>query len=447
MIYRIILFSGLIFLFTQFQFTEDSSTDYDKNWPQWRGPKATGEAIYGNPPIEWSESKNIKWKTEIPGKGHSTPIIWENIIFITTSFETDQQVEKDEPEETENTQRRGPPGNKAKRVHDFVVMAISRIDGSVIWKTVVCKEQPADDTHNFGTWASNSPVTDGEKLWTYFGSRGLYCLDFNGKVLWERDFGQMEKVMSFGEGSSPTLYQDKIIIIWDHQGDSFLYVLDKNTGEDIIKIPREEVSSWASPIVHHINGKDQVITSATKKIRSYDLNTGEIIWEGTGMTSNVIPSPIIHNDVLYLMSGFRGNALMAIDLTKAKGTINGTDAIVWEYNENTPYTPSGLLANDRLYFLRSNNGNLTCLDIADGKINYSLEKLEGTGTVFASPVGVRDRLYVTSQKGITYVVKQGPDFEIIAKNTLEDGNFASPAIVGNELYIRGFKYLYCIAED
>ncbi|MFC2125172.1 PQQ-binding-like beta-propeller repeat protein [Bacteroidota bacterium] len=447
MTFRIILFLALVLLFTQFQVTRKYSTEYDRNWPQWRGPKATGEAVYGNPPVEWSEMKNIKWKIEIPGKGLSTPIIWEDKIFISTSVATVQKVEDDEVEEAETTQRRGPPVNKATGIQDFVVMAINREDGSLFWETVVCMEQPVDATHNLGTWASNSPVTDGEHLYAYFGSRGLYCLDFNGKVIWERDFGQMEKVMSFGEGSSPTIFKDKIVVIWDHQGDSFLYILDKATGEDILRIPRDEVSSWASPMIHHINGKDQVITSASNKIRSYDLNSGEIIWEGTGMTRNVIPNPIIQEDILYLMSGFRGNALMAIDLTRAKGDITGTNAILWEYNQDTPYTPSALLTKDKLYFLRGNNGSLTCLDIADGKVNYNLQKLEGTGTVFASPIGVQNRLYVSSQKGITYVIKQGPDFEILAQNTLEDGNFASPAIVGDELFIRGFKYLYCISEN
>jgi outer membrane protein assembly factor BamB len=309
----------------------------------------------------------------------------------------------------------------------------------------VIKEAPVDGTHETGTWASNSPVTDGEHLFAYFGSRGLYCLDFDGNVLWQRDFGQMSKKMSFGEGSSPALYKDRIVVLWDHEGDSYLYILDKKTGKDIMKIARDEATSWSSPLIVELNGKAQVITSATSNIRSYDLESGEVIWRGRGMTANVIPHPIENDGVLYLMSGFRGNALMAIDLAKAKGDIDGTDAILWEYNQNTSYTPSALLANGKLYFLRSNNGNLTCLDASNGQEHYSLERLDGTGTIFASPVGADGKLYVTSQSGISYVIGQGPTFEILAKNELEDGNFSSPAIVGNELFIRGFKYLYCIA--
>ena len=441
-----IFFTIVLFLITTAVVAQKNTPEYYKNWPQWRGPDATGYTSIGNPPTEWSETKNLKWKIEIPGRGHATPIVWEDKVFIQTAIPTDRKVEESAPESEESSDRRGPPANKAQNIHDFIVMAIKRDDGSVLWETKVCDEQPVDATHNFGTWASNSPVTDGEYLFAYFGSRGLYCLDFDGKILWGRDFGQMEKKMSFGEGSSPALYGDNLVVIWDHEGESFLYILDKKTGKDIQKIPRDETTSWATPLIVEVNGKVQVITSATGKMRSYDLESGEIIWEGTGMTANVIPNPVVDKNVAYIMSGFRGNALQAIDLTKAKGDITGTDAILWEYNQNTPYTPSPLLANDRLYFMRSNNGELTCLNTADGTVNYSTEKLEGTGTVFASPVGAQDRLYVSSESGITYVIKEGKNFEIIAKNTLEDGNFASFAIAGDQLFIRGFQFLYCIAE-
>lgn len=426
---------------------KNTASDYDRNWPQWRGPLGTGYAPYGDPPISWSETEHVKWKIEIPGRGHSSPIVWDQRVFLSTSVQTGEQGEAAGSSIEMGKEREGSLSQESGYFHDFIVMAIERKDGSVAWKTTVSRERPLDGKHEMGSWASNSPVTDGKHLYAYFGSRGLYCLDLNGNVIWSRDFGQMEKKMNFGEGSSPALYQDKIIIVWDHEGDSFLYILDKHTGEDIKKIPRDEATSWASPVVVPVNNRVQVITTATGKIRSYDLETGEIIWEGSGMTANVIPSPLVEDNRAYLMSGFRGNALMAIDLSRAKGNISGSDAILWEYNQNTPYTPSGLLANGRLYFLRSNNGNLTCLNTADGKENYSLAKLEGTGTVFASPVGVKDRLYVTSQSGITYVVRQGPVFEIMSKNSLEDGNFASPAIAGNEIYIRGFQYLYCISSD
>jgi len=442
--YTNIIYSILLLFFFSALPAQDNTEVYNRNWPQWRGPLATGEALFGNPPVEWSETRNVKWKVEIPGRGHSTPIIWNDMVFITTAIETDQKIE----EKVDDGDSPGwMRGLKAERVLDFRVMALHRADGSTMWETSVIHEAPVDGTHETGTWASNSAVTDGEHLYAYFGSRGLYCLDFKGNVIWERDFGQMSKKMSFGEGSSPAIFGDKIVIIWDHEGDSFLYILDKKSGKDIMKIPRDEATSWSSPLIVEVQGKTQVITSATSKIRSYDLETGDILWHGTGMTGNVIPQPMVEGNMLYLMSGFRGNALMAIDLTKAEGNINETDAIVWEYNKNTSYTPSALLANGKLYFLRTNQGNLTCLDAKTGEEYYALEKLSGTGTIFASIVGVKDRLYVTSQSGTNYVVKQGPEFEILSKNELEDGNFSSPSIVGDELFIRGFEYLYCISED
>lgn len=421
------------------------SQEYLKNWPEWRGPETTGYAPTGNPPIEWSETINVRWKIEIPGKGHATPIVWDNKVFILTAVPTTKQASSEASSEASGD-RRGPPSNAASNIHEFLVLAIDRINGKLLWKTKVCEEQPDDATHNLGTWASNSPVTDGEHLYAYFGSRGLYCLDLNGNILWSRDFGQMVKKMSFGEGSSPVLYGDKIVVLWDHEGPSYLYILDKRTGKDILKIPRDEATSWSTPVIARVDGIDQVITSATGKMRSYDLATGEIIWEGMGMTANVIPMPVVDGNVAYIMSGFRGNALKAIDLKRAKGNITGTDAILWEYNQDTPYTPSPLLFDEKLYFLRSNNGQITCLNTVDGSVNYSLEKLESTGTVFASPVGALDRLYVSSESGITYVIKAGAQFEIISKNILEDGNFASFAISGDDLFIRGFQYLYCISE-
>jgi len=442
-----IFFTVIIFFITTELNAQGNVSNYDKNWPQWRGPDATGYASIGNPPIKWSETKNVKWKIEIPGRGHATPIVWNNLVFIHTAVKTDMGTEKEETTGQESSERRGPPSNNAENIFDFIVMAIDRSDGHLIWKTKVCEEQPVDGTHQTGTWASNSPVTDGEYLYAYFGSRGLYCLDFDGKIIWSRDFGQMKKKMDFGEGSSPALYGDKLVIIWDHEGDSYLYIIDKKTGKDIKRIPRDEATSWSSPLIVNVNGTDQIITNATSKMRSYDLTTGDIIWEGTGMTSNVIPNPIVNENVVYMMSGFRGNALQAIDLSKAKGNISGTDAILWEYNQNTPYTPSALLINDRLYFLRANNGQLTCLNALDGSVYYSLQKLEGTGTIYASPVGAQDRLYISSESGITYVVKDSENFEILAKNTLDGGNFSSFAISGDELFIRGFQYLYCISEE
>jgi outer membrane protein assembly factor BamB len=409
------------------------------NWPQWRGPLGTGVAMKGNPPTEFSETKNLKWKTEIPGKGHATPIVWGDKIIVQTAVPTEEKIKVDESSASEGQQRMS--GTKTDAVHEYRVILVSRKTGKIEWQTTVALEWPQESTHELGSWASNSPCTDGEFIYAYFGSRGLFCLDFSGKVIWERDFGQMQKHMSFGEGESPYLYKDKIFILWDHEGESMIYAIDKKTGKDIWKKERDERTSWSTPFVVEVNGKTQVITSATNQVRSYDFETGEVIWTSTGLTRNVIPNPVYENGILYVMSGFRGSAMQAIDLAKAKGDITGTDAILWTFAEDTPYTPNPVLMNGKLYFLRVNNGYITCLDAKTGKVFYTKQKLDGINAIFSSPTGVADRLYIVADK-ICLVIKAGETFEVSASNVLDDNFHASPVIVGDELILRGFKSLY-----
>ncbi len=437
---------GILFIFSSLFWAVEGPSDSEKYWPQWRGPLATGVSPNGNPPIEWSEDKNVKWKIAIPGKGHATPIIWGDQMFILSAVETDKEGKAKEQDQGMQ-HGRGMPTERTTKVHKFVIFAINRHDGKILWQHTVKEEVPAEGHHQMGSWASHSPVTDGKHVYAYFGSRGLYCFDMKGNLKWERDFGQSSKRMNFGEGSSPALYGDKIIVNWDQEGQSFIVAIDKKTGKDIWKVDRDEGTSWASPLVVENNGKPQVITSATKLVRSYDLATGELIWECGGMTMNAIPMPVTANGIVYVMSGFRGNALLAIRLAGAKGNITDSDAIVWKHGKDTPYTPSPLLFQDKLYFLRSNNGILTCFDAKTGKEYYSGQRLEGMGNVFASPVGVQDRIYIVGQKGTMYVVKHGPEFKILAKNKLDDNFNASPAIVDNRIYLRGYKNLYCIEKE
>lgn len=423
------------------------SNDYEKYWPQWRGPYATGVSLYGNPPIEWNETKNVKWKIAIPGKGHATPIIWGDQIFIATAIETDKVGKPKGKDEGQGRVHSWMQPTITNKIHQFVVLSIDRRNGKILWQRKVREEWPEEErSHGLGSWASNSPVTDGEHVYAYFGSRGLYCLDMKGNVKWERDFGQMNKRMTFGEGSSPALYKDKIFVLWDHEGQSFLFALDKKTGKDVWKVERDEITSWSTPLVLEHNGKPQIITSASNSVRSYDLAAGELIWKCTGLTHNVIPHPMEANGIVYVASGFRGNAMFAIRLAGAKGDITGTDAIAWKLDKNTPYAPSLVLYQNLIYMLKSNNGILSCYDAANGKEYYSNQRLEGMGNVYASPVGVKDRIYFIGHKGTMYVIKHGTKFEVLAKNQLDDTFNASPAIVENEIYLRGYKNLYCIAN-
>ena len=431
-----------------FTLAAELQADPQKYWPQWRGPHATGVAPHGNPPGEWSENKNVRWKIEIPGKGSASPIVWGDRVFVLTAIPTGEPVEPRAQEEASpRRRRRGPRGIKPTHVQKFTIFAIDRRDGSVLWQRTAHEELPHEGTHNTGTWASNSPVTDGEHVFAYFGSRGLFCYDMQGNLRWEKDLGDMTIKLGFGEGSSPVLYGDTLVITWDHQGQSFIVALDKDTGKERWRVNRDEITSWTTPLVVEHSGKPQIVTSATNRVRSYDLESGNLIWECSGMTLNAIPSPVAADGMVYLTSGFRGNALLAIRLSAAKGDITDTEAIVWSYDRDTPYVPSPLLYGDALYFLKNRNGILSCFNARTGEPFYSQQRLEGIRSVYASPVGARDRVYLAGRDGTTLVIKRGPEFEVLGSNVLDDGFDASPAIVDNEIYLRGRHYLYCIAQD
>jgi outer membrane protein assembly factor BamB len=283
-------------------------------------------------------------------------------------------------------------------------------------------------------------MTDGKHVWAFFGSRGLHCFDMQGNLLWSKDFGQMKIVMSFGEGASPVLCGDKIVVNWDHEGDCFTAAVDATTGKEIWRMPHEERSSWATPLVVEVNGKKQVITAATNKIRALDPETGKLIWQCGGLTRNVIPTPVCADGIFYATSGYTGNALLAIRLGR-EGDLTNTDAIAWKYGKNTPYVPSPLLYNGRLYIFATNNATLTCLDAKTGKVLIDAQKIDGLEGVYSSPVGANGRIYIVGRNGAAAVIKSSDTFELLATNRLDDHIDASPAVVGSELFFRGHKYI------
>jgi len=335
-------------------------------WPQWRGPFATGAANDANPPKTWSETENIKWKVPIPGMGHATPIVWEDRIFIQTAVqgempETPQQENEEvenPPEESRRGRRRGRRRSTPQPNFKFNLITYNRSNGDVIWQKTLRGIAPHEGIHSTASFASNSPITDGEHIYAYFGSRGLYCLDMDGNLIWEKDIGLMMKSGTFGEGSCPIIHGNTIVILQDHEGQSFIIALDKKTGDELWRIDRDERTSWTTPIVVEVDGKPQVIVAATNRSRGYDIENGDVIWECSGMTRNVVPTPVADNGFVYLISGFRGAALQAINLTHAKGDISNSDeAISWEYHEDTPYVPSPLLHGNVIYFLRKRKYN------------------------------------------------------------------------------------------
>jgi outer membrane protein assembly factor BamB len=407
----------------------------------------TGVAPRATPPVEWSETKNVRWKVEIPGKGSSTPVVWGERIFLLTAVPTGEPKAAPPPPGT----GAAPPGGGPRsvlpdRTQQFTVLALRRSDGQQLWKRVVREELPHEGTHPTGTWASGSAATDGEIVLAFFGSRGLYALDMDGKPIWEKDLGDMKIKMGFGEGSSPALAGDRVFVQWDNEGDSFIVALDRKSGRELWRTKRDEATSWATPLVVEHGGKSQVVTSASGKVRAYDAKGGELLWETPGMTANAIPSPVQSGGLVFLTSGFRGNALLAVKLAEAKGDISASPAIAWKLDRDTPYVPSPLLYGDELYILKGNNGLLTCLDARTGERRYGPERLEGVPNVYASPLGAGGRIYVAGREGATAVVERGPAFRPLATNKLEDGFDASPVAVDRELYLRGTKFLYRISE-
>ena len=412
------------------------------SWPQWRGPLGTGEAPEGKPPVEWSEGKNVRWKVEVPGRGQSSPIVWSDLVIVTTAVPKGGGAAS-----APTPAASGPPILKPDAPQEFVVLALGRADGKVRWRRVVRELLPHEGTHMDGSYASGSALTDGERIYAFFGSRGLYALDFTGRILWEKDLGTMSTRNGFGEGTSPALFGNVLVVNWDHEGKDFVVAIDTKAGKELWRnTDRDEPTSWATPLVVQSEGKAQVVVNATNRVRSYDLESGKQIWETGGMTANVIPSPVSANGIVYVTSGFRGSAALAIRLAGAKGDITGTPAIAWSYDRDTPYVPSPLLYKDGLYFLKSNSAVLTRMDAATGKPSYT-ERLEGLSNVYSSPVAASGRVYVTSREGVTAVLEAGPQVKVLARNTLADGIDASPAIADGEIYIRSYHHLYRISND
>ena len=332
--------------------------------------------------------------------------------------------------------------------YEYKLLALNRHSGEVAWQKTVREALPAEDSHHrTATFASNTGVTDGERLYAFFGSQGLYCFDFDGKLKWEKDFGDMTTRNSFGEGSSPAIHGNTLVINWDHEGDSFIVALDKRSGEEIWRQERNEPTSWSTPLLVKFAGRHQVIVSASGKTVSYDLKTGDVIWECSGLGTNVVPTPLFRDGVVYVASGHRRPAMQAIRLDKAKGDITGSEAVLWSIDQNTPYVASPLLYGNRLFLTKNRNGILSCYNPATGEIVYGPERLEGIGDVYSSLVGVDDRIYISDLDGATMVIKNSSKFEPMATNVLDEGTAASVIVAGDVIYLRGYQHLYCIAAN
>lgn len=417
--------------------------DAARFWPQWRGPLGTGEAAHARPPLEWSETNNVRWKVEVPGLGSSSPVVWGDLVIVTTAV----PLAKALPKPAASAPPAGfahPAVSPPEAALAFEVLAYQRADGRLRWRRTVREEFPHEGTHKDGTFASASAVTDGERIYAFFGSRGLYALDMKGNIAWQKDLGDMTVKLGFGEGASPALHGDRLVVTWDHEGDSFLAAFDTRTGREVWRTPREEKTTWATPVVV-VHGKPQVVTAASNRVRAYGLDDGKLLWDAPGLTPNTIPTPVHADGLVYLTAGFRGNALMAVKLAEAKGDLGAGRAIAWRYDRDTPYVPSPLLYRGGLYFLKHNSGILTRLDAKTGEKHFT-GRVATLESVYASPVAADGRVYVVDRGGTTAVLEAGPSLKVLAVNTLADGFDASPALVDGALYLRGRRHLYAIEQ-
>jgi outer membrane protein assembly factor BamB len=413
-------------------------------WPAWRGPLANGTAPHADPPLEWGPSKNIKWKLDIPGQSNATPIIWADRIFVVTALQSERTVDQLLAPKME------PPGGyrtkRPRHYYQFLIYCIDRQTGQILWKRIATEKVPHEGRHGTNTYASGSPTTDGQRLYVTFGSHGLFCYDLEGNPLWQRDLGDMVTRFGWGEGASPVVYDDVLAINWDHEGASAVYVLDAKTGQTRWTAQREEETTWSTPLIVTYKGSRQLIVNATRRVTSYDLDSNRILWECGGQTAVLVPSPVVLDDIVICMSGYRRAAAYAIGLD-SKGDITGTDRIRWQYNRNTPYVPSPLLYGERLYFTGGNRASLTCLDAGTGKPLMDNVRLPDLNQLYASPLGASGRIYFVGRNGTSVVIKDQPELDVLAVNRLDDPMDASPVAVGRELFLRSKTRLYCIARE
>ncbi|HEX5602669.1 MAG TPA: PQQ-binding-like beta-propeller repeat protein [Pyrinomonadaceae bacterium] len=415
------------------------------NWPQWRGPDGSGISNEKNLPSEWSPTKNIKWRVAIDGRAHSSPIVWENRIFLTTAVEGSVVPGAAAVKHTGDDGKPflHPDSVGADKKHTFKVICIDRDSGKIAWQSTAWEGTPYDNRHRKSSYAASTPATDGKLVYAFFGTEGLYAYDFKGKLAWKADLGKLGTV-GMGTGTSPILFDNLVIVQADEENGaaSFIVAVDKNTGKEAWRTQRKVQVSWSTPLLVRTSKRAELIASGTESVISYDPATGKELWRHKGVESNAIPSPVANNEMVFLVAGFPAKIAMAIKLGQS-GDLTGTPNVPWTYAKGTAYVPSPILYGDYLY-LTTDRGILTCIDAKTGEVKYEGGRIPIPATFTASPVAFEGKILMTSEDGDTFIVKAGPKHEILGTNSIGEPVYASPAIADGRIFIRGEKNLYCI---
>ena len=411
------------------------------NWPQWRGPQSTGTAPDKNLPTEWSATKNVAWKTAIPGKGYSSPIVWGNRIFLSTSIEGDVIPGRDKGKhhKLEGADFVHPDAIGYDHKQTVKVLQLDAQTGKILWERTIFDGAPFESWNRAGSFASLTQVTDGTYVFTALGPDGVFAHDFQGRQIWKADPGQYGS-LGVGYGASPLLYDNLLILQTDDdEGQlSSIFALDKKTGKEVWRTKRPTTLGWASPVIARRAGRDELLTSGLEFVISYNPKTGEELWRTKGLENNAVATPIVLGDMVYFSAGYPAKKTLAIRL-------GGSGDVAWTYTKGTGYTPSNIGYGDFLYLI-TDKGILSCLDAKTGDVKYDNGRPPTPARYSASPVAFDGKVFITSEDGDTHVIQAGPEHKVLGTNSLDEPVLASPAIAGGSVYIRGAKNLYKISK-
>lgn len=415
------------------------------NWPQWRGPRGQGVSDEKNLPLEWSPTKNIKWKTPIAGRGHSSPIVWGNRLFLTTAVEGALIPGATAVKHVINNQVvKFPDTGGAERSHTLKVICIDVDTGKIVWERTAYEGRVYDDRQKMNSYASSTPATDGRFVYAYFGSEGLYCYDFDGNHVWKATLGGVAK-MGYGEGTSPIVFENLVILQIDvEMGDgSYIAAFDKTNGKQVWKTGRKNRSSWSTPVIVRGSKRTELIASGAEFVTSYDPATGKELWQVEGVVSHAIPTPLAGDGVAFVYAGSHDKRGYAIRL--GDDSSGNSNRVLWRHDKGTAYVASGVLYDGSIYLI-TDSGTMTALDAKTGQMKYEGGRLPSPSIFFASLVAFDGKILITSQDGDSFLITAGPKYELVASNSVSEPVYASPAISGGRIFIRGERHLYCIGK-